>query len=134
MMLAPFLLLLSTYLARDSSQSKREHEHEHEHEHDDAAFGKVRAARLIIVPWFALGFVAVAAFNSLARVPATVITVVTSADTVILAMAMTALGLTTRWSAIRTAGIRPLALGALLFVWLMVGGAAVNVAVTAALR
>ena len=130
MMLAPFLLILSTYLARDSSQSRREHECER----DAAASDTVRAAPRLIVPWFALGFVAVAAFNSLARVPATVSTEVTSADTVILAMAMSALGLTTRWSAIRSAGIRPLALGALLFVWLMVGGAAVNVAVTAALR
>jgi uncharacterized membrane protein YadS len=45
---------------------------------------------------------------------------------VILAMAMAALGLTPHGSAIGKAGIRPVALGALLFTWLIVGGAVVN--------
>jgi uncharacterized membrane protein YadS len=50
-------------------------------------------------------------------------------DTLLLAMAMVALGLTTQISAIRTAGIRPLALAAVLFGWLIVGGFAINVLV-----
>jgi uncharacterized membrane protein YadS len=41
-------------------------------------------------------------------------------------MAMGALGLTTQLSAIGKAGMRPIALGALLFTWLIVGGAVVN--------
>jgi uncharacterized membrane protein YadS len=41
-------------------------------------------------------------------------------------MAMGALGLTTHLSAIRRAGIKPLLLGALLFVWLVAGGALIN--------
>jgi uncharacterized membrane protein YadS len=40
-----------------------------------------------------------------------------------LAMAMAALGLNTRWSGVRAAGLRPLALGTLLWLWLVVGGA-----------
>ena len=38
-------------------------------------------------------------------------------------MAMAALGLNTRWSGVRAAGLRPLALGLLLWVWLVGGGA-----------
>jgi uncharacterized membrane protein YadS len=49
-------------------------------------------------------------------------------DTLVLAMAMAALGLGTRWSAIRAAGAKPLALAALLFGWLMCGGAGINIA------
>jgi uncharacterized membrane protein YadS len=44
---------------------------------------------------------------------------------------MAALGLTTHLSAIRSAGVKPLALAALLFVWLLFGGGAINAAVTA---
>jgi uncharacterized membrane protein YadS len=47
-------------------------------------------------------------------------------DTFIPAMAMAALGLTTHVSAIRSAGIRPLLLGGLLFVWLILGGGFIN--------
>jgi uncharacterized membrane protein YadS len=54
-------------------------------------------------------------------------------DTLVLAMAMAALGLGTRWSAIRAAGAKPLALAALLFGWLMCGGSAINVAIQWAL-
>jgi uncharacterized membrane protein YadS len=50
----------------------------------------------------------------------------TNLDTVLLAMAMAALGLTTHISAIRAAGAKPLWLGAVLFVWLIVGGGAIN--------
>jgi uncharacterized membrane protein YadS len=44
-------------------------------------------------------------------------------------MAMGALGLTTHRSAIGNAGLKPIALGALLFAWLIVGGAVVNTAI-----
>jgi uncharacterized membrane protein YadS len=39
---------------------------------------------------------------------------------------MGALGLTTQLSAMRRAGIKPLLLGGLLFVWLVGGGAVIN--------
>ena len=43
-----------------------------------------------------------------------------------LAMAMAALGLTTHISAVRRAGMKPILLATLLFVWLLVGGGAIN--------
>ena len=49
-------------------------------------------------------------------------------DNFLLALAMGALGLTTHLSAVAKAGIKPLQLAAVLFVWLVIGGAVVNTA------
>ena len=49
-------------------------------------------------------------------------------------MAMAGLGLGTHISVIRQAGIKPLALGAILFAWLVGGGLAINTVVHAVLR
>jgi len=51
-------------------------------------------------------------------------------DTILLAMAMAALGLTTHISALKNAGVRPLLMALMLFAWLIVGGGAINLAVT----
>jgi uncharacterized integral membrane protein (TIGR00698 family) len=107
MMLAPFLVILSMHQSRT---------------------GGTGAPRRITVPWFAVGFVAVTAFNSLNLLPRSFIDAAVRVDTLVLAMAMAALGLGTRWSAIRAAGAKPLALAALLFGWLMCGGVAINIA------
>jgi uncharacterized integral membrane protein (TIGR00698 family) len=123
MMLAPFLILLSTYLSRDSAHAADTH--------PERAPG---AARRIVIPWFALGFVVVAALNSALVVPHVLLTSAITLDTFLLAMAMAALGVTTQVSAIRTAGIKPLGLAALLFGWLICGGLAINTAVSAVLR
>jgi len=114
MLLAPFLIALSAYLSRSKQRGAPLR---------DAA---ARAGSGIVIPWFALGFVAVAAVNSLNILSSTVVSAALSVDTVILAMAMAALGVTTHVSAIRTAGLKPLALAALLFAWLIVGGFAIN--------
>ena len=111
MLLAPFLLGLSMYLARE-----------------DQSNGEARVR--ISIPWFALGFVAVTALNSLVSLPPAFTAMATSFDTFVLAMAMAALGLTTHASAIRNAGLRPLALAGILFVWLIAGGIAINAGVT----
>lgn len=119
MMLAPFLLLLSAYLARSKSR---------------ASVGAAVPARAkLTIPWFALWFVAVTALHSAVRLPAAWVSAAVNADTVILAMAMAALGLTTHRSAIGQAGLKPIALGALLFTWLIVGGAVVNTVLEKAL-
>ena len=120
MMLAPLLVVLSTYLSRASGLGRSR----------TSAAGKPddRAAP-IVIPWFALGFVAVAGFNSLSLLPKRVVSAAIDVDTSLLAMAMMALGLTTQVSAIRTAGIKPLALAAVLFAWLVAGGLAINVLV-----
>jgi uncharacterized integral membrane protein (TIGR00698 family) len=80
----------------------------------------------ITIPWFALLFIVVAAFNSLDILPHSWIAPLITLDTVLLAMAMAALGLTTHVSALRQAGLKPILLAALLFVWLIVGGAGIN--------
>ncbi len=122
MMLAPFLIILSAYLSRRPAQ-----EDCHRQTHNPT----VHARRRIVVPWFALGFVAVAAINSLVALPRPGVAAAVDLDTFILAMAMAALGATTHMSAIRTAGIRPLGLAALLFAWLILGGLAINAGVSA---
>jgi uncharacterized integral membrane protein (TIGR00698 family) len=104
MMLAPFLMALSAYLGRGVSSTKKR----------------------VVIPWFAVGFVAVAAFNSFDLLPHAVAATAVSIDTVLLAMAMAALGLTTHVSAIRTAGLKPLGLAAFLFGWLLMGGFLIN--------
>ncbi len=114
MMLAPFLVMLSAWLARDDKR----------HAHTSAATGQ--APGKLAVPWFAFGFVAVVLFNSLQWLPASVVAVITEIDTALLAMAMAALGLSTHIGAIRKAGAKPLLLALILFGWLIVGGALIN--------
>ncbi len=109
MMLAPFLIMLSAWLARDAAKSE-----------ELAVKGK------LTVPWFAFAFVGVVLFNSLQLLPKNFVTVMTEIDTVLLAMAMAALGLATHISSIRKAGFKPLLLALILFVWLVVGGALIN--------
>lgn len=121
MMLAPFLLALSAWLSRRKDDG----------EMVDGAPARRRSG--ITIPWFALGFVAVTGLNSLAILPGPVVRAALDIDTVLLAMAMAALGLTTHVSAIRRAGLKPLALAAVLFAWLVGGGLAINVAVSAGL-
>ena len=123
MMLAPFLVILSAWLSRSGANQADAVEVD----------GKGKAAQRggIVIPWFALGFVAIAGLNSLALLPIPVVTQVIDIDTVLLAMAMAGLGLTTHFSAIRKAGMKPLALAAVLFVWLVCGGFAVNAGITA---
>ena len=75
--------------------------------------------------------VGVVIFNSLGLLSPRLLGAATTLDTMLLAMAMAALGLTTHLSAIRAAGPKPLWLGAVLFVWLIVGGGAINALVSA---
>ena len=123
MMLAPFLIVLSAYLSRSKDTCGSTC--------GAAAHEAMQQPGRIVIPWFALGFVAVAGFNSLALLPKPAVTIAIDVDTVMLAMAMAALGLTTHISAIRSAGIKPLALAALLFAWLIGGGIAINAGITA---
>lgn len=113
MMLAPFLLLLSTGLRKRG----------------DAVQGGAAKSR-ITIPWFALLFVLVSAINSLDLLPASLVNALIQLDTVLLAMAMAALGLRTHVGAIRQAGVKPLLLAATLFAFLTVGGYWINVGVT----
>lgn len=125
MMLAPFLVILSIYLSRGEQPRGAQ-------PGDGHLTADAQPRARIVIPWFALAFVGVAAINSFGIVPASLVDAGIGLDTVILAMAMAALGLTTHASAIRTAGIKPLALAALLFGWLIFGGGAINLLITAA--
>jgi len=112
MMLAPFLMLLSAYVAKKSPGTGKA--------------GSAKPAGRLAIPWFAFGFVAVVACNSLATLPSTLVAHVNDADNLLLAMAMAALGISTHFSSIRTAGIKPLLFAACLFGWLIAGGAVIN--------
>ncbi|MBB3304241.1 MULTISPECIES: YeiH family putative sulfate export transporter [unclassified Enterobacter] len=109
MMLAPFLLILGSWLKRQRSHSAQQ--------------------QSISFPWFALLFIVVALFNSLHLLPANVVSTLNQLANLLLAMAMAALGLTTRFSALKQAGLKPLLLGLVMFGWLIVGGGALNVLV-----
>ena len=112
MMLAPFLLFLAArvkQLAPAGSGEKSK----------------------ITIPWFAIMFILVAVFNSFHLLPKAAVDALVTLDTVLLAMAMAALGLTTHVSALKKAGAKPLLMALILVVWLIVGGGAINLAVHA---
>lgn len=113
MMLAPFLLLLSGWKSRRAQKDS-----------GDATANNSRSK--ITIPWFAVLFILVAVFNSFNLLPQGLKATLITLDTLFLAMAMAALGLTTHVGAIRQAGIKPILMAALLFVWLIVGGAGIN--------
>ncbi|WP_407071313.1 YeiH family protein [Xanthomonas prunicola] len=129
MLLAPFLVALSAYLSRADGKHTEVLE-------SDAGpdQGHVAQRGGIVIPWFALGFCVVAGLNSLSLLPHALVQQMIDIDTVLLAMAMAGLGLTTHVSAIRKAGIKPLALASILFAWLVCGGFAINVGITALLN
>ena len=142
MMLAPFLIGLSGWLARDKGSEANEGGVASEAAVASGPHGgsapavadgprgasaaRVAAPRKVTIPWFAFAFVAVVIVNSFALLSPALVHTAIDADTFLLAMAMGALGLTTHLSAIRKAGMKPLLLGALLFVWLIAGGALIN--------
>ncbi|RKQ38541.1 YeiH family putative sulfate export transporter [Enterobacter sp. R1(2018)] len=110
MMLAPFLIFLAARIKQL------------------APAGASRAGK-IAIPWFAVLFILVAIFNSFHLLPETLVNALVSLDTFLLAMAMAALGLTTHIGALRKAGVRPLLMALVLFVWLIVGGGAINLGI-----
>ena len=112
MMLAPFLILLAARVKQLSPASGGE-------------------KSKITIPWFAILFIVVAIFNSFHFLPQSVVNMLVTLDTILLAMAMAALGLTTHVSALKKAGAKPLLMALLLFVWLIVGGGAINLAIHA---
>jgi uncharacterized integral membrane protein (TIGR00698 family) len=125
MMLAPFLLAVSGYLARERAQR----EVLERGGGSTTASAQARGAGGLSIPWFAFAFIGMVLFNSLDLLPRPVVSGATTADTFLLAMAMGALGLTTHVSAIRRAGMKPMLLGGILFIWLIAGGAAINILV-----
>ncbi len=110
MMLAPFLFLLSIHLGKRGHLSSEGGSHK----------------TFPAIPWFAIWFFLTMLFHSYVEIPKSTIHALLDIDTLMLAMAMAALGLATHVSSISRAGFRPLALAAVLFLWLVGGGAAFN--------
>lgn len=102
MLLVPVLLLLGWRYARGAM----------------AAAGK----RRLVIPWFAVLFVAVSALNSITTLPPAWKDVLLTLDTLALAAAMAALGMETRFARLRALGPKPLMLAALLWGWLLGAG------------
>ena len=111
-MLAPFLLALSAWMRGRSGGT-----------------GKSK----LVIPWFAVLFLVVGAFNSLHLLPQPTVDALLLFDTFLLATAMGALGLRTHAGAIRQAGMRPMLLAAMLFAYLVFGGLAINLGMHALL-
>ena len=88
-------------------------------QHTDA--GEAPARRAIrLVPWFLVGFVALAAANTVGLIPAATLAPGRVTATFLITVALTAIGLGTDVAAVRRAGARPLLLGGLL--WIVVAG------------
>ncbi len=98
MMLAPFLFGLSYFLNKENRQNK------------------------IMIPWFAVYFIGVGIFNSFGLLPQYLVDKLIFLDNILLMMAMSGLGLTTRIESVKQAGVKPFILGSLVLVWLVVGG------------
>ena len=118
LLLAPFLLMLSAYLMRRPAKNGKCGENDE----SNAAAG----AGGLVIPWFALGFVAIAALNSTGWVPEASVAGILKLDAFLLAMAMAALGLSTRMADLRRAGWRPMLLAAMTAVLLLSVGYALS--------
>jgi uncharacterized integral membrane protein (TIGR00698 family) len=99
MLLVPVLLFLSYFENRVCAQTAEKNK--------------------IVIPWFALAFIAVIAFNSLHLLPLAFVNIINQFDIFLLAMAMTAIGMETSLNKVKKVGLQPLYLAVLLFVWLV---------------
>jgi uncharacterized integral membrane protein (TIGR00698 family) len=104
-MIAPMLILLGLYL---SYTAKKE--------------GSAAGGVSLVIPWFAVYFIGVAGFNSLGLVPQNIVDVINEIDTFLLTMAMTALGMGTRFAKFKGLGLAPLYTAGIMFLWLLIGG------------
>jgi uncharacterized integral membrane protein (TIGR00698 family) len=88
---------------------------------------------LRLVPWFLIGFVVAALVNTVGLVPAGAHGALSDVSLFFVAVALSAIGLSTDVAALRRAGARPVLLGALL--WVTVGAASLGLqALTGTLR
>lgn len=106
MLLVPVLLILGWWV---SARNRKE---------NIATEGKGK----IQIPWFAVGFLAVIAFNSFNLLPAGLVSWINSLDTFLLTMAMSALGAETSFDKFKKAGAKPFILASCIYVWLIFGG------------
>ena len=117
MMLAPFLLVLSFALIKGNSENGK-----------TASF--ISRVKQVKVPWFAFIFILIVLLHTWIPMSVGFEHSMVLFDDILLTMAMFALGLATHISAIKQAGIKPLILGAIMFLWLIVGGGLINVGIS----
>jgi uncharacterized integral membrane protein (TIGR00698 family) len=103
MLLAPMLIVLGIWLSRVTTMQSKYN---------------IRNT----IPWFAVIFIGVVAFNSLHLLPEKVVSAINHADTFLLTLAMAALGIETNLIKVKQIGLKPLYLSAILFFWLIGGG------------
>ena len=107
MMLAPFLIILSIWLLKTAVNSTIDN--------------KDTKAK-IIIPWFALMFIVVVAFNSFDLLSLQIVESINYLDSFILTVAMTALGMQTSFDKFKNVGLKPIYLASVLFLWLIFAG------------
>ena len=105
MMLVPVLLIIAWAVAKAAAANGSEGEK-----------GKIN------IPWFAILFLVVIAFNSFDLLPESVVSFINTFDTFLLTMAMTALGAETSIEKFKKAGAKPFVLALVLQLWLLTGG------------
>ena len=107
MMIAPLLIILGLIVSRNISQNPT-----------DKKFK-------ITIPWFAVWFIVMAGVNSFLvgfENLKPIIEDINKVDTFLLTMAMTALGMETNAAKFKQAGLKPILLGIVMAIWLMVAG------------
>jgi len=114
-MIAPMLIALGVYL---SYRAKKQNS------------GSKNGAVKLVIPWFAVYFIGVAGFNSLHLIPENIVNIINEIDTFLLTMAMTALGMGTRFAKFKGLGLAPLYTALGMFVWLVIGGFIITKLVT----
>ncbi len=107
MLLAPFVLILGSILTRHNQTAEQ-------------------GGTTFVIPWFVLGFIVMAAINSLWEVPLLLKQNAALLSQFLLALAMAALGMQTRWCLLREAGTKPILLALVLFMTLIGGGWLLN--------
>jgi uncharacterized integral membrane protein (TIGR00698 family) len=112
-MIAPMLIILGIYLSYTSKKD-----------------GNSTNGVKLVIPWFAVYFIAVAGFNSFHLIPENIVNTINIIDTFLLTMAMSALGMATRFSKFKGLGLSPIYTALGMFIWLVIGGFIITKMVT----
>lgn len=108
MLLAPLVLSLGYWAAWREGERR------------DVDGGEEAGPARVPMPWFVLGFLAMVVLNSAISVPTAVTTGASAATSILLAAAMAAMGLMTDIGKLKAKGLRPLALGAVSWIFISV--------------
>lgn len=111
LMIIPIALGLSAWAGRKSAQAEN---HPPAEETTGGERRRVNVFRL--VPWFLIGFILVAAVNSIGFIPEAIHPTLSTISVFLITIALAAIGLSTDLAGFKKAGARPLILGGLLWV------------------